>query len=124
MEQALLVQRHHRDARDELGHRRDSEDDVVRHGSRFVDIHHPLAAQAHQLAATGHGRNHTRDPGLVDIRLEERIDSCEPIGRDADRVGAMERSLELGGTPVRDADPRAYLDATVPYRRTYTFRAQ
>ena len=83
---ALLVEGHHGDRDDRLGHRSDAEDGIFAEGLRAFEPLTAIAAELHQLAVTG---DHNADAGVVagvDLRLHGTIHAIQALGREADGV--------------------------------------
>jgi hypothetical protein len=91
---ALLVEHHHRDADNRLGHRRNAEDRVA--GERFFrfEILDAVGVEGDHLAVARHERGDPGQLGLVDQRPHRLLVRLQPVGREADRLG---RGQPVGG---------------------------
>ena len=82
-EVSLLVQHHHRDADDRLGHRADTEDIGALHGITGLEVAHAPFIHPSDLAVPYHHTHRAGDSAFVYVTLEGVSNALQALGRQA-----------------------------------------
>jgi hypothetical protein len=84
---AFLEQHHDRYARDRLGHGIDAEDGIRLHRVPAPHVPQTPAFEVSNLATACNKAHRSRDAAAIHVRLHDRSDAVEPLGREAHLFG-------------------------------------
>ena len=106
----LLLQHHHGDRRDRLGHRVDAEDRARGHRRVRLEILHARGFEIGELAVARDGRDRAGDLAIGDELSQQRGRLAEPRGRQADRL--RRRARRFLRRAVRPTQRRRHASTT------------
>ena len=104
---ALLIQHHHRDAGDRLGHRVDAEDRVLLHGRAAGHVALAIGPRIDDLAVARHYRDDSRHLAVVDVFLQHRMHTIQSLRGEAYRFRFRLRKVTRLRRPLRAASSAA-----------------